>query len=69
MIRDGKIVKCRDGTTKGQNDVRGVHEKANQTRKEKETGAQAQTTVKEKGAVATAGKKQVTKTTVTCCYP
>ena len=55
MIRDGKIVKRRDGT-KGQNDMRGVHEKANQTRKE-ETAAQAQTTTREKGAVATAGKK------------
>ena len=60
MISDGKIVKRRDGT-KGQNDMRGVHEKANQTQKEKETGAQAQTTTREKGAVATAGKKQVTK--------
>ena len=60
MIRDGKIVKRRDGT-KGQNDMRGVHEKANQTRKEKETGAQAQTTTREKGTVAIAGKKQVTK--------
>ena len=60
MIRDGKIVKHRDGTM-GQNDLRGVHEKANQTRKEKDTGAQAQTTTREKGAVATAGKKQVIK--------
>ena len=60
MIRDGKIVKRRDGT-KGQNDMRGVHEKANQTRKERETGAQAQTTTKVKEAVATAGKQQVTK--------
>ena len=60
IIRDGKIVKRRDGT-KGHYDVRGVHEKANQTRKEKKTGAQAQTTTREKGAVATAGKKQVTK--------
>ena len=57
MIRDGKIVKHRDGT-KGQNDIRGVHEKANQPRKE-ETGAQV--TTREKGAVATVGKKQVTK--------
>ena len=57
MSRDGKIVKRRDGT-KGQNNVRGVHEKANQTRKEKETGAQAQTTTREKGAVATAGKSR-----------
>ena len=47
-------MKRRDGT-KGQNDVRGVHEKTNQTGKEKETGAQAQTTTREKGAVATAG--------------
>ena len=47
MIRDGKIVKRRDGI-KGQKDVRVVHEKANQTRKEKQTGAQA-------------GKKPVTK--------
>ena len=60
MFRDGKIVKRRDGT-KGHNDMRGVHEKANQTRKEKETGTQTQTTTREKGAVATAGKKQVTK--------
>ena len=60
MIRDGKIVKHRNGA-KGQNYVRSVHEKANQTRKEKKTGAQAQTTTREKGAVATAGKKQVTK--------
>ena len=37
--------------------MRGVHEKANQTGKEKETGAQAQTTTGEKGAVATAGQK------------
>ena len=50
------MVKRRDGT-KGQNDMRGVHEKANQTRKEKETGAQAQTTTREKGAVPTAVKK------------
>ena len=47
MIRDGKIVKHRDGT-KGQNGMRGVHEKANQTQKE-ETGAQAQATTREKG--------------------
>ena len=60
MIRDGEIVKCRNGT-KGQNDMRGVHEKANQTWKEKETGAQAQATTREKGDVVTAEKKQVTK--------
>ena len=34
--------------------MRGVHEKANQTQKEKETGAQAQAETREKGAVATA---------------
>ena len=53
-------MKRRNGT-KGQNDVRGVHEKANQTRKEEETGAQPQTTTRGKGAVGTAGEKQVTK--------
>ena len=59
MIRDRKIVKRMDGS-KGQNEVKGVHEKANQTRKDK-TGAQAQTTTREKGAIARAGKKQVRK--------